>query len=204
MAAPARRLLCPGDILDTCTAETGPAAIVDPSQVPAAENMVQQLAARKGPGYDVIIVGISLDCGLAATRTQQSPQLVIGMTEAACTIACLQGPRFGVLTLGASMAPLYESHVQELGLADRLAGVAAPDWPQAYSQQPEGVQEGLLAQLETEARKLCEQGAHSMVLAGAVLCGYGEALTQRLSRPVLEGTACAVALARACGVQKAA
>ncbi len=199
MAEPARRMLRQGDSLDTCTAETGPAAIIHPSQVEAAGDMVQRLAAREGAGYDALIVGISLDCGLAATRARQSPQLVIGMTEAACAIACLRGPRFGVLTLGADMAALYESHVRDLGLGDRLAGVAAPNWPQAYGQQAGEVHDDLLARLEADARELCARGAYSIVLAGAVLCGYGEALAARLGRPVLEGTACAVLLARACG-----
>lgn len=202
LAVPARRMLREGDSLDTCTAETGPVAIINPAQASAAADMVQQLSAREGVGYDAIILGVSLDCGLAATRVQQSPQIVIGMTEAACIIACLQGSRFGVLTLGSDMAPLYESHVRDLGLAERLVGVAAPNWPQAYDQSADEVNAGLLAQLEADARQLCSRGAHTIVLAGAVLCGYGEALTQRLGRPVLEGTACAVSLAQTCAVHE--
>ncbi|WP_130466523.1 aspartate/glutamate racemase family protein [Corticibacter populi] len=198
MAVPARAALLPGEHLATCTASQGPAVIQSPEQARQAAQTVLQLAQAHGGAHDALIVGMSLDSGLRITRDAMRPRPVIGMTEAACLVACLQGERFGVLTLGQDMVPLYAAHIAELGLAGRLIGVAAAQWPDDFDPAEMGVQVSLLQALAQAAQPLLQQGASSVVLAGAVLCGYGPALAERLGQPVLEGTACAVGLARCC------
>ncbi len=193
VAAPAREMLLPGDVLDTVTSTTGPTVVTSARQLASAGAEVLALAHRHGAGYDALLLGISLDCGLAELRRLRGAQPVIGMTEAACLAA---GPRFGLLTLGPAMARLYAQHVQHIGLAQCCAGVAAPDCPEAFSNQQPGIHPAVLQVLQASIAGLRAQGAESIVLAGAVLCGYGAALTVATGLPVLEGTACAVTRAR--------
>lgn len=195
LAASARRALAPGAELFAMTAPEGPQAVRSANDIPAATRNVIEMARQFGPEYDTVLIGISLDCGLDETRRLCAPRPVIGMTEAACLMACLNGPRFGLLTLGGSMAPLYEAHVAHLGLTQRLAAVAAPDAPLAFDAAGDTLSGDLLDQLTRAGITLLEQGADSVVLAGAVLCGYGPALAQRLGQPVLDGAVCAVQLA---------
>ena len=197
LAASARSALPSGATLTALTAAEGPQAVRSAEDVPAATRNVIHMARQHGPSHDAVLIGISLDCGLDEVRRQNAPQPVIGMTEAACLMACLHGPRFGLITLGATMAPLYQAHVERLGLAQRLLAVAAPDVPQAFAATADSVSPELLDQLTLVAQPMLEAGADSVVLAGAVLCGYGPALTQRLGRPVLDGMVCAVQLAGA-------
>lgn len=197
LAASARPLLGPQDRLHTLTASEGPRAVTAAAELPAAAERVLAMARRHGPDHDAVLIAISLDCGLAATRALLAPRPVIGMTEAACLMALLHGPRFGLLTVGPQMAPLYQAHVAALGLASRLAGVAAPDLPQAYGAPPGELDPAVTEALAAAAQDLVAAGADSLVLAGAVLCGYAPALQARVGRPALDGMACAVLLARA-------
>lgn len=194
LAASARRALPPWAMLTAMTAAEGPQAVRSAEEVPAATRNVIHMARDHGPGHDAVLIGISLDCGLDETRRQNAPQPVVGMTEAACLMACLHGPRFGLLTLGATMEPLYQAHVEQLGLAQRLVGVAAPNMPHAFSASADSVSTELLERLAIAAQPLLDDGAESLVLAGAVLCGYAPALSTRLGRPVLDGMVCAVQL----------
>lgn len=196
VAQPARRMLAVEDVLDTVTSTTGPEVVRSPAQLEAASQEVQSLAARHGSGYDAIILGISLDCGLMETRRQQRGQWVIGMTEAACHAACIASARFGVLTVGSGMAGAYAEHVRALGLESRCIGVAAPDCPEAFVSPATAQVPEVLRVLTHSAFELRSRGADSIVLAGAVLCGYGAALAQVVSIPVWEGPACAVSMAR--------
>lgn len=197
LAMPARAMLLPGERLDTMTSQSGPEIVRTPEQVGAAESEVLALAAQHGGGYDALVLGISLDCGLAAARRQCGGQPVIGMTEAACLAACTAGARFGVLTVGPAMAPLYADHVRALGLEARCVGVEAPDAPEAFAAGGgNALPASALALLAQGALALRQRGADSIVLAGAVLCGCGPALVQATGLACFEGTACAVGLAR--------
>lgn len=197
LAAPARAMLLPGERLDTLTSQDGPEMVRTPEQVGAAESEVLALAARHGGGYDALVLGISLDCGLDAARRQRGPQPVIGMTEAACLAACTAGARFGLLTVGPAMAPLYAAHVRALGLEARCVGVEAPDAPEAFAAGAHNALPASAAALLAQgAQALRARGADSIVLAGAVLCGSGPALAIATGMPCFEGTACAIGLAR--------
>lgn len=196
LAASARTELQPQDELHTRTAQVGPRAVRSEAQALEAARRIVAMAQAYGPGHDAVLIGISLDCGLAAAQALLAPQPVIGMTQAACQMTAAHGPKFGLLTLGAAMAPLYRAHVQALGLESSLAGIFAPDLPQAF-EPGEPVMAEVVNALCTGAEALMAQGAQSLVLAGAVLCGYAEVLQARLGCPVLDGMRCAVLQARA-------
>ena len=196
LSASARSALWPGDELHAETAQVGPLAIRSEAQALEAADRIVAMAEAFGAAYDAVLVGISLDCGLAAARERLAPKPVIGMTQAACLSAGLYGSRFGLLTIGSAMAPLYQAHVEALGLGATLVGIRAPDLPQAFSAAAGDLSEEVLQALAAGSRELMAQGAQSLVLAGAVLCGYAEALQARLEWPVLDGMRCAVLQAR--------
>jgi allantoin racemase len=194
LARSARAQLPEGVELTAITAIEGPAVVRSPSELSAAAERVRHMAAAQMADHDAAIVGISLDCGLVATRAAWMPRPVLGMTESACHMACTAGPRFVLLTVGAAMADSYRAHVSQIGLADRLAGVAAPDVPEAFSAAPQDVLPGVIDALAQAAARVRASDVGSVVLAGAVLCGYAPALSLRLGLPVYDGVACAVQL----------
>lgn len=198
LAQPAKAMLGAGDVLLTCQASVGPAVIQTPAQVQQAAAVVLALAKEHGQGCDGMLIGMSLDSGLAALRQQLPGLPVVGMTQAACLHASALGDTFGVLTLGSDMAPLYAQHIAQLGLASQLLGVVAAPWsamangPNAGSGQPQLD----LAVLSEACQPLLAQGAKSIVLAGAVLSGLAAPLRRLWGVPVLDGSACAVGLLR--------
>jgi allantoin racemase len=196
LALSARNVLAPADHLTALTARDAPAAITQPHEVQAAAERVVEMASRQAHGHDAVIVGISLDCGVERLREALPGMPVLGMTESACLMACAITRRFGVLTLGQQMGPLYEAHVKAIGLHERLAGVRAPDLPQAFNLAPHACPDEILHALAQEAHLLVTQGAGSIVLAGAVLCGYAPGLQALLGMKVLDGISCAAMLAR--------
>lgn len=202
LAASARSALGPDDSLTALTAHDGPAVIASREHAEGAAATVLAMARAHADGHDAVVLGVSLDCGLAVTRAAVDPTPVIGMTEAACLVACTCGERFGLLTLGPAMAPLYREHIESLGLSGRLAGVDAPALERAFAPGGARVEPEVLDVLAAGARRLRADGASAVVLAGAVLCGYADALRARCGLPVLDGVECATRLAHirfACG-----
>ena len=197
LATSARKVLPAGSTLTAITATQGPKAVRSAADVPAATENMLRMVDEQATGYDAVLIGISLDCGLWELRQRSVHQPIIGMTEAACLMACLHGPRFGILTLGTHMAPLYLEHIVQLGLSQRLVGVIAPEAHQAFDALPDQFSPEILNLLTQAARTSLAQGAQSIVLAGAVLTGYGHELEERLACPILDGMASAVLLASA-------
>ena len=68
-----------------------------------AEHTALDLVARHGAGADAVVIGVSFDVGLRALR-ELAPVPVVGMTEAACLVACTLGGPFGIVTYGARSA----------------------------------------------------------------------------------------------------
>lgn len=196
LALSARKVMGPDDQLTAITAKNAPLAITQPHEVAEAGDRVVELALSHFSGHNAILVGISLDCGLSKLRRSISGVPVLGMTESACLLACARGERFGVLTLGHRMGPLYKDHVTKLGLESRMVGVRAPDISQAFNLPPTECPSHIIDALAKEAQELIKAGADSVVLAGAVLCGYAPALERISGAPVFDGITSAALLAR--------
>lgn len=197
LAASARRALAAGDRLDAVTGTRGPAVVRDAGTLDQAEAEVRRLAPAVADGADAFVLGLSLDGVVDSVRARFGTRPALGMTEAAVAAAALLGRRVGLLTLGRSMLPLYDARLRQLLPAERIAGLEAPDLPQAFGADAAGVSPALLAPLGDAVRRLREAGADSVVLAGAVLCGYDRALEALAGCPVLDGVCIAVHQARA-------
>ncbi|MEO8281004.1 MAG: aspartate/glutamate racemase family protein [Ideonella sp.] len=192
LVASARLAMAPGDELTAITATQGPAVVRSADDLRAADANSIDLAARHAPGHDGIVLGISLD-GAAGRLRSLHPRLpVVGMTEAALLAACLSHRSIGLLTLGPNLLPLYRQRVEQVCLTARVIAYEAPEMDQAFEPARAGVDTAVLAALVQAGERLITHGAQSIVLAGAVLCGYAEAIEVACRVPVFDGVTCAV------------
>ncbi len=191
LAASARCALDAHDTLTAVTAVGSPAVVRTATDLQQANSNVQLLAHQHASKHDAILLAISLD-GAAVLLREQFPTLpVVGMTEAALLTACLHAKRIGLLTLGTSILPLYRDRVAQIGISSRVVAYAAPEAPSAFGADAKGTVPELLDVLTSAIDGMRSEGAQVIVLAGAVLCGYAEALQKRCTMPVLDGVQCA-------------
>jgi allantoin racemase len=118
---------------------------------------------------------------------------VVGMTEAACLVACTLGGPFGIVTYGARSAAILREIVAGYGLASRLAGVHGLDAsPADMLKDPDGLQ----AQIAGAACDLARRNnAEAVILAGAVMAGLPPLLQPQVPCPLVEGIACGIGVA---------
>lgn len=192
MAASAHAALAPGDSLTALTAPDGPLVVRAASQLAEAERSALALADRHVASYDALVLAISLD-GAAVTLRDRHPGLpIVGMTEAALLAARSAGGRIGLLTLGSALLPLYRQRVVQAGFASDVVAFEAPELPAAFSADARRVAPPVLEVLAQAGGRLRALGAESIVLAGAVLCGYADRLTEQCGLPAFDGVTCAV------------
>ena len=146
----------------------------------------------KGAEADAFVIACFDDTGLEAARcATQAP--VIGIGEAAFHMAGLIAEKFSVVTtLSRSIVPI-ERNLGKYGLIARCARVRAAEVP-VLALEDEG--SDARQRIEAEiARALEEDGAEAIVLGCAGMADLADALARRFDVPVLDGVACAVALA---------
>jgi allantoin racemase len=192
IAAEARRVAAPGTEVLPVTGTFGAPIIGTRAEMAIAEHTALDLLARHGGGVDAVVIGVSFDVGLRALR-EIAEVPVVGMTEAACLLACTLGGRFGIVTYGARSAAILHEIVAGYGLAARLAGVHGLDAsPADMLQDPQA----LHAQIAGAASKLAERdGAEAVILAGAVMAGLPPLLRPQVPCPLVEGIASGIGLA---------
>jgi allantoin racemase len=98
-----------------------------------------------------------------------------------------------VTTLSRSVAPI-EHNLVKYGLAGRCAGVRACDVPVLELEDAHSNARELI--LEQAKKSILEDGAEAIVLGCAGMTGLAYDLSQAIGAPVLDGVACAVALAQ--------
>ncbi|MCA0326031.1 MAG: aspartate/glutamate racemase family protein [Proteobacteria bacterium] len=185
------------------TADHGPAVVGSRAENALAAVTAMELAARHAGGCDAVLLGISTDAGLAPLRELLDIP-VVGLLEAALLTASQLGGRIGLLTLGARMVPLYQEQATGMGLGARVVGWAGVELPVAF--QPSAdlrpVPDVVRAVIENGARLVTHFDLDVLVLSGAVLAGYREAVQAGLSVPVVDGIEAAAWQAVALGAQK--
>lgn len=184
----------PGTELRAVTGTFGPVVIGSRAEDALAQHSVLQLVAEHSDGCDAVMLAVSLDTGLWACRELLRVP-VVGMTEAGLRIGCGVATRIGMVTYGRRMGPLYRELAESHGLGSRIAGIATLSvTPQQTFSEPALVRSATLA----AARQLVERdGAEAVLLAGAALATMAAALQPELDVPLLDGVACAVAMAEA-------
>ncbi len=188
----ARAVMANDEQLTAVTASEGPSVVRSAEDLHLAEAGAMDLADTHAGGHDAIALGISLDGAAARMRVSHPGLAVVGMTEAALLTACLRSAEIGLLTLGPTMLPLYRHRVEQIGIASRVVAYEGPEMIEAFEAGRTGVDAAVLAVLVDGAARLRDKGAGSIVLAGAVLCGYAAAIATRCQLPVFDGISCAV------------
>lgn len=192
--AAARAAARPGTELHAVTGHFGPAVIGSRAENALAAHSVLQLASEHAGACDAVLLAVSLDTGLWACR-ELLPMPVVGMTEAGLLMGCTLATRIGLVTYGARMGPLYRELAESYGLAARLAGIATLDVsPQQTFSQPLQVHAAVLAAVQQLVQ---HDQAEAVLLAGAAMAGLAVTLQPQVTVPLLDGVACAVALAEA-------
>jgi allantoin racemase len=194
MAAAARAVAGPGVEIKPVTATFGARIIASRAEAAVAEHAVLDLLAQEADGCDGVIIGASLDSGLTAARELLRIP-VVGLTEAALHVACLTGPRFGVVTGAAQGAVNARELIAGYGLLGRLAGLRWFDRDSAtILREPQAAARAIVPMVQALVRG---DLADVVVLTGAVMAGMPALVQGEVPVPVLEGVSCAVALVEA-------
>ena len=192
MAAVARAVAAPGTEIVAVTGEFGPQVIGSRAEGAIAQHGIMDLVARHHAGCDAVVLGVSLDTALFALREVLAIP-VVGMTEAGLLSACMTASRFGLITLGGRMVPVYQELIRAYGLERRAVAVDAIDnSPLQATTDPDAVIKGVAA----ACLKMVEQErVEAIVLAGAALAGFSDALREAVPVPLIDCMACAVPMA---------
>lgn len=143
---------------------------------------------------DAIVIACFDDTGLDAARCVTDVP-VLGIGEAAFHTASFIANRFTVITTLSRSVPAIENNLIRYGLATRCAKVRATEIPvlDLEDNGPEA-RASIADQIE---RAKAEDGAEAIVLGCAGMTDLTNALAREHALPVLDGVACAVALAEA-------
>lgn len=182
MARRARILLGEGIGIKAVTGRFGGRYIASRAAAAVAAHAALDAFAEHADGCDGVLIACFGDPGLLALR-EMSRVPVVGMAEASCHLASLQGQRFSIVTGGERWRAMLEEFVASLGLGQRLASVRAV--------APTGAEiaadpEGALAALAAACREAVETDrAEVVILGGAGLAGLADRIAPRVPVPVI-------------------
>ena len=174
-------------------ASFGPEIISNRTEMAISTHGLIDLCAAHAEAIDGLIVGMSLDAGVWAAREMLDVP-VIGMSEAALSMASLHGNRIGMFVFGNATQP-YREMALAYGYGQNLAAVQALGvTPQEHLADPSRVEARIIEMIQS----LAEAGEiDCAILVGAVAAGLPRKLQDRLPVPALEGISCAVLLMEA-------
>lgn len=181
------------------TAPFGVAYIETPGEAAVGAYAALQLIAQHQAGHDVVVIAAFGDPGVAAAKELLDIP-VIGLTESAVATAFLLGGRFSIVGISPRIGTWYEQTVHQLGLASRMVGYR-------------GLEKGFasVGTVQHEAknllREIClrcveQDGADSIILAGAPLAGLAREIAKDIPVPLIDGVASAIRMAESLGRAK--
>lgn len=185
----ARRSILPGTELTMATAPFGVAYIETRAEALVGGYAMLEIAAEHYKKHDAIVVAAFGDPGLSALR-EVMPIPVVGMTEAAVISACMQGGKFSVIAISQRIKAWYQECITSYGLDERLASIRALDEPLQHIGQVQENQGESLIRLAMQAIE--QDGADTLIMAGAPLAGLARSVSSRIPVPVLDGVTCAL------------
>ncbi|WP_038210985.1 aspartate/glutamate racemase family protein [Xenophilus azovorans] len=165
-----------------------------------------------GQGYDVYVMGNSLDPALQALRELLDIP-VVSAFQVACSAAMTLGDRLGVVATNAKFGLAYSRLIEGYGLGPKLAGVGGlkvmrpADLDASFDDRAEAAK--VVEEVETACRPLVAAGADVLLVPGPIGTILAHAgVTQILSATVIDlyPTAIKIAegmghLARHCGMK---
>ncbi|MER9406895.1 aspartate/glutamate racemase family protein [Mesorhizobium caraganae] len=176
------------------TSSMGPASIEGYyDEALAVPGLLMEIAAGERAGAQAAIIACFDDTGLDAARAMASIP-VIGICEAALSVASYIAQRFTVVTTTERSRVPVEGLVQRYGMAGR-ARVRAADIPVlALEDSTSGAVEKLRAEI---GRAIEEDRAEAIVLGCAGMADLAHQLQDEFDLPVIDGVGAAVKQAEA-------
>lgn len=190
----ARRAAAPDTEITMLTAPFGVEYIEARSEAVIGGYAVLDLVAEAGANYDAIVVAAFGDPGVAAAK-EIAPCPVIGISEAAFATAGLRGGTFTIIAISARITAWYGECVRFYHAEGRLARIRSL----SSSLRDIGtVQTDHAEQLLNLCRLAVEEdGADSIILAGAPLAGLGREISNQVPVPLIDGVASGIVQAEA-------
>ncbi|WP_258091629.1 aspartate/glutamate racemase family protein [Salipiger pentaromativorans] len=190
----AARAALPGRAVLGWTNLDGPEVIQGAEDGAAAvPGLLALLPAAREAGAEVIVIACFDDTGLAEARAAAHCP-VIGIGQAGFHAAALLGARFGVLTTVPEAVPVIAGNIAALGFGAACTEVRPSGF--GVLAVEEGAPE-VLAALRAEIAGLAGQGAETVVLGCAGMCGHRAALQDGAPVRVIDGVRAAALLAAA-------
>ncbi|HET9069310.1 MAG TPA: aspartate/glutamate racemase family protein [Amaricoccus sp.] len=192
IGAAARRAASPGTEITAVNPTTGPVSIEgyydEAISVPGLLEIVRTTPA------DAVVVACFDDTGLDAARCLTAAP-VIGIGEAGFHFASVLSNKFSVVTTLSRSVPAIEHNLHRYGLAHRCARVRASDVPVLDLEKGDAHSRAKIAR---EIRLAIEEDrAEAIVLGCAGMTDLAASFAEEFALPVLDGVACAVAMAEA-------
>jgi len=194
IAAAARGVAGASTEVVAVTSSMGPASIEGYyDEALAVPGLLMEIAAGERAGAQAAIIACFDDTGLDAARAMASIP-IIGICEAALSVASYIAQRFTVVTTTERSRVPVEGLVQRYGMAGR-ARVRAADIPVlALEDTTSGAVEKLRAEI---ARAIEEDRAEAIVLGCAGMADLAHQLQDEFDLPVIDGVGAAVKQAEA-------
>ncbi|MER8663373.1 aspartate/glutamate racemase family protein [Mesorhizobium sp. M1148] len=194
IAAAARAVAGAGTEVIAVTSSMGPASIEGYyDEALAVPGLLMEIAAGERAGAKAAIIACFDDTGLDAARAMASIP-VIGICEAALSVASYIAQRFTVVTTTERSRVPVEGLVHRYGMAGR-ARVRAADIPVlSLEDAASGAVEKLRAEI---ARAIAEDRAEAIVLGCAGMADLAHRLQQEFDLPVIDGVGAALKQAEA-------
>jgi len=194
IAAAARLVAAPGTEIVAATSSMGPASIEGYyDEAFALPGLLREVAAAERAGAHAAVIACFDDTGLDAARAMaQIP--VIGICEAALTVAGFIAKRFTVVTtMERSRVPIEEL-VQRYGMSGRARVRAANIAVLALEDPNSGARDKLRNEI---VRAMAEDNAEAIVLGCAGMADLAHTLSGEFGVPVIDGVGAAVKQAEA-------
>jgi len=189
IAQEANRVASPGTDLIFATAQMGMAYIETRLEALIGGYATACIAAERHGTYDGLVVAAFGDPGLLGIKELCSVP-VVGMTEAALASSSLLGQRFSIIAISSRIKAWYLESVERSHLTTRLASIRTLQNP---LRDIGSIQDDYSDRLKELAQlTVNEDGADSIILAGAPLAGLARKLKAELPVPVVDGVSSAV------------
>lgn len=193
IGAAAQRVAAPGTVVVATNPAEGPASIEGYfDEALCLPGLLREIAEH--PKADAVVIACFDDTGLHAARCLTA-RPVLGIGEAAYRMAAMVSNKFSVVTTLSRSVPALEHNIARYGLSHQCVRVRASDVPVLELEEADSRARGLI-RAEIRAA-IAEDKAEAIVLGCAGMTDLAASLSEEFGLPVLDGVACAVAMAEA-------
>ncbi len=188
MVAIASATLPPGYRITGMTAASGPAMIVNETELAAAGRQVEQVWKNAGADWSGIIISAFGDPGLERVRAS-SRVPVVGICEASMREAGANGRRFGIATVTPDLLSAIDADVDALGLRTSYTGTRLTEGdPRVLASDADALE----AALGGAVRACMADGAQAVIIGGGPLGQAAVRLAPRFDIPIIAPISAAI------------